>query len=158
MQRNERKKTKEEEEAEEEYRIPTEKRTTSCWKERRADEGGVVGSGMKFANAPTSSAEGGGMEGCISSRNARGGRDMAVKERRKSVASTKGASWRGEGWLASEEEGEEGASGIRRKRGRWLERARIIFAEEKALPLFAVAEGTEVRIRGGLKIQRRARK
>lgn len=34
-------------------------------------------------------------------------------------------------------------------RGRWFERARIIFAEEKALPLFVVAEGTEVRIRGG---------
>lgn len=33
---------------------------------------------------------------CVSGRNARGGRDMAVKERRKSVASTKGASWRGE--------------------------------------------------------------
>lgn len=51
----------------------------------------------------------------------------------------------------------EGAIG----EGRWnpeaegggFGRARIIFAEEKALPLFVVAEGTEVRIRGGWKIR-----
>lgn len=32
-----------------------------------------------------------------------------------------------------------------RGRGRWFERARIIFAEEQALPLFVVAEGTPER-------------
>lgn len=64
---------------------------------RRAEEWkGVVGSGMKFANAPGAYARGCGGVRCVSGRNARGGRDMAVKERRKSVASTKGASWRGE--------------------------------------------------------------
>ena len=114
---------------------------------------------------------------CVSGRNARGGRDMAVKERRKSVASTKGASWRGEE-RRGEERREKGGGGKVRvarerseKHGGWKEgaigegrwnpeaegggfgRARIIFAEEKALPLFVVAEGTEVRIRGGWKIR-----
>ena len=36
-----------------------------------------------------------------------------------------------------------------RGRGRWFERARIIFAEEQALPLFVVAGGTPERNRGG---------
>lgn len=75
----------------------------------------------------------------------RGGRDMAVKERRKSVASTKGASFeRNQGWRAR-----EGGRGLGGKRRGWnpaegggFGRARIIFAEEQALPLFAVAGGT----------------
>lgn len=53
--------------------------------------------------------------------------------------------WRMEGGGRLERGGEVESGG----RGRWFERARIIFAEEKALPLFVVAEGTEVRIRGG---------
>lgn len=67
------------------------------------------------------------MEGCVSGRNARGGRDMAVKERRKSVASTKGEergrrregeggsreTWRMEGGRAV---GKGRGGGIRRQR------------------------------------------
>lgn len=86
----------------------------------RVQEGGCR---MKFANAPTSQLRGTGgwrggecgvAESCISSRNARGARDMAVKERRKSVASTKGVSWR-------REKGGVGVRDGRRKRERRLE-------------------------------------
>lgn len=59
------------------------------------------------------------------------------------VAREKHGGWKGGGRLERGGEVESGG------RGRWFERARIIFAEEKALPLFVVAEGTEVRIRGG---------
>lgn len=87
---------------------------------KRADGGGG-GCRMKFANAPTSQPRefqrGCGGGGCTSSRNVRGARDTAVKERRKSVASTKGASWR-------REQGDE--RGGRRRRGcrrRWRRNA-----------------------------------
>lgn len=117
-------------------------------------------------------ASAGEAEGCISSRNVRGARDMAVKERRKSVASTKGASWRRKKGVEAkygrrkrargreremerveeesrEREVEETEGVESRGRGRWFERARIIFAEKQALPLFVVAGGTPERNRGG---------
>lgn len=82
---------------------------------------------MKFANAPTSQLRGTGgwkggeygvAESCISSRNARSARDMAVKERRKSVASTKGVSWRREKGGGSEGWKEKKREETRNGRGR----------------------------------------
>lgn len=90
----------------------------------RVQEGGCR---MKFANAPTSQLRGTGgwrggeygvAESCISSRNARGARDMAVKERRKSVASTKGVSWRREKGGGSEGWKEKKREETRNGRGR----------------------------------------
>lgn len=72
-------------------------------------------------------------------------RDMAVKERRKSVASTKGASWRremGVGGGGGKEGTREAGGWNTEAEGGGLERARIIFAGEQALPLFVVAGGT----------------
>ena len=56
---------------------------------------------------------------------------------------------RSKGWRKRVEREVEETEGVEsRGRGRWFERARIIFAEEQALPLFVVAGGTPERNRG----------